>query len=166
MPGPDLLRFAEWINTKARETIIEDGTHAAMFFLIARDGRMSGRLFDAIEERPVIDRRARELGEAVARCGAVAAAFVSEAWVALPEGIPHGGAAGDAPSSRDALIVAAADSVSFVAFTTPVIRSPDGSVDLGESVRLGAAPEVDVFRLAREFWRSPDSVQATLTNAD
>lgn len=147
----DLGRLASHLNEQARATIEADGEHAAMFFLADADGRVTPQLFPSDEERPVVARRARVLGDAVAASGAVAAAFVSEAWAA-PESSTEGGAAGDSPAARDILIVAAIDASAYVAFETPVVKAADGTVVLGKSASRGPSDEAEVFREAWAHW--------------
>ena len=157
---PSLSQFTEWLNNQSRRTIVEDGVHAAMFFLVGADGRVAAEAFDADETRPVMERRSRELGDAVARTGAVLAAIVSEAWSAPAATVPVGHGVDDSPEARDVLIVAAMDGAHYVAFETPVNRAADGAVTLGESVRRGAGGEAGLFRGAWEHWRAAKPTEA------
>jgi hypothetical protein len=152
--------FAERLNDRARTTLVEDGEHVAMFFLLGAAGRTSPRLFPFDEQRPVLARRAAALSEAVASTGAVAAAFISEAWVAPSGSVATGHDAGDSPEARDVLIVAAMDAEAYVAFETPVSRSPDGSIALGASTTRGPGDEAEVFRGAWAHWQAGKREQA------
>lgn len=129
-----LRDFALQINEIARSVVVEDGEHAAMFFLALPSGDIEHRLFSEAGERPVGDARGREIADAVGETGAEAVVCVSEAWRASAESVPVGAGAGDAPDARDVLLVTAMDrDGDAVAIETPLRRDPVGGVEVGDS---------------------------------
>jgi hypothetical protein len=134
-----LRGFARDINEIARSVVAEDGEHAAMFFLALPDGAVEHHLFLEERERPVGDARGREIADAVVATSARAVVCVSEAWSARPEAVPVGGGAGDAPEACDVLLVAGIDvDGDSVAIETPLRRTPEGGVEIGDSQEWGS----------------------------
>ncbi len=149
----DLIEFARKLNEMARAVVIEDGTHASMFFLVLPDGSVKTTLFDPAEG-PVGEIRGRAISEGVREYSAQAVAFISEAWSAPWEDVPEEGAAGDVARARDVLLVAATDRLGTnVVIETPIIGGADGVITLGDSTEYGDEYIVTVLDGARDAWR-------------
>jgi hypothetical protein len=148
----ELVELARNLNRMARSVVEEEGEHAAMFFLRLASGEVEANVFSD-SERPVGEARAREMADAVRSRGAVAIAFVSEAWSARPEDVPKSGGAGDAADALDVLLVAAVDRLgNTVALETPLFRSPDRNIELGESKEYAGEYQLNVMDKVRAVW--------------
>ena len=149
----ELRSLTRDLNSVARSVIAEDGAHAAMFFLRVEGGELAAHLFAEAVERRVGEARGREIAEAVRSTGADAVVCVSEAWSAAPEAVPEEDGVGDAPDAHDVLLVAAVDRHgNSVALETPVVRLPDGTVELGASEEYEGDYSLNFLEPVKAAW--------------
>ena len=129
----DIEDLAYWINERARETLLADGTHAGMFFLRTANG-VSPQLLGGTT-RSEMPEALKAIAEAVEREQADGVVVVAEAWSAPIDDLPEGGAA-ESLHARDILLVTALDSHgTALALETSLHRLDDEHVELGPTVQ-------------------------------
>lgn len=129
---PDIAELAIWINERAKTMIVDEGTHAPMFFLVTSDGRVQPQLVEA-GSRDEMPEALAEIAASAKRERAVAVVVVGEAWAAPRHAVPAEGVA-ESLHAHDILLVAALDvDGNETALQTPIERFDDQRVAVGET---------------------------------